>query len=96
LPPNFAFKFNMRPSAKAPRRAVRPYVVKLTTLSIHSALGVHGLASTSTLGNVHVQVAQGGRASPTYVFRPDCLLIVYQCTCTLSLHPCRVASDYLD
>jgi hypothetical protein len=72
LPPNFAFNFNMSPSAKAPRRAVRPYVVKLTTPSTFSALGVHGLASTSTLGNVHVQVAQGGRASPKHSFQPEC------------------------
>jgi len=58
------------PYTKAPRRAVRPFVVKLTTPSTYSALGVRGLASTSTLGNVHVQVAQGGRASPTHSCQP--------------------------
>jgi hypothetical protein len=62
----------MRPQAKALRRAVRPYVVKLTTPSTYSALGVRGGASASTLGNVHVQLAQGGRASPKYCFQPVC------------------------
>jgi len=68
---NFAVNFKLRPQAEAPRRAVRPYVVKLTTPTT-SVLGTRGLASTSTLGNVHVLLAQGGRASPKYCFQPVC------------------------
>ena len=65
-----AFNFKLRPYATAPRRAVRPYVVKLTT-PMPSALGTRALASTSTLGNVHVQLAQGGRATSTHSIQPD-------------------------
>jgi hypothetical protein len=68
----FAFSFKLRPYTTAPRHAVHPYVVKLTTPSTYSALGVRGLASTSTLGNVHVQLAEGGGAPPTHSIEPDC------------------------
>jgi len=83
----FAFDFELRPYATAPRRAVRPYVVKLTTPSTYSALGVRGLASTSTLGNVHVQLAEGGRALPKHFLPPDCYyyIAVYRHTLTASM-----------
>jgi hypothetical protein len=68
---SFAFNFRLRLYATVARRAVRPYVVKLTT-PMPSALGARGLASTSTLGNVHLQLAQGGRASPKHSSQPDC------------------------
>ena len=83
----FAFNFKLRPYATVPRRAVRPYVVKLTTPSTYSALGVRGLASTSTLGNVHVQLAEGGGAPPKHSIQPDC----YQ-YCTLRMYPRALTS----
>jgi hypothetical protein len=67
-----AFNFKLRPYATAPRRAVRPFVVKLIITHKPSALGTRGLASTSMLGNVHAQLAQGGRASPAHSSHPNC------------------------
>lgn len=70
---------------------MRPYVVKPTTPSTYSILGIRGLASSSTRGIVHVQLAQGGKASPTYVFQPDGLLVMCQYSHTRLLHRCRAS-----
>jgi hypothetical protein len=81
---NVAVNFKVqRPYATAPRRAVRPYVVKLTT-PMTSVLAPRGLASTSTLGNVHVQLAQGGRASHSCFLQLDRLLGVPVCRHTFA------------